>query len=88
MQACPPSAAYRFRKFARRNKAALLLASGGFAVLLLIVAGLAISNRLIAAERNAKAAALEERERALAEAEAQRQPRRKAFGELASPSVN
>ena len=29
VQACPPSAAYRFRKFARRNKAALIAALGG-----------------------------------------------------------
>ena len=27
VQACPPSAAYRFRKFARRNKAPLLTAA-------------------------------------------------------------
>ena len=27
VQACPPSAAYRFRKFARRNKAALATAT-------------------------------------------------------------
>src|SRR3954447_16394951 len=30
VRACPPSATYRFRKFARRNKAALVLASVGF----------------------------------------------------------
>ena len=29
VQACPPSAGYRLRKFARRNKAALLTAAGG-----------------------------------------------------------
>jgi serine/threonine protein kinase len=47
--ACPPTAGYRFRKFARRNKGALLAASAAFAALLLVVAGLAISNRLIVA---------------------------------------
>ncbi len=42
--ACPPSAFYRFRKFGRRNKVALLMAMVvGFAVLL-TVAGLAMSN--------------------------------------------
>ena len=39
--ACPPSAAYRFRKFARRNKAALATGSVIMAALLLGVAGTA-----------------------------------------------
>jgi serine/threonine protein kinase len=51
VQACPPSAAYHFRKFARRNKVALAIASAAIAMLLLGVAGLALSNRLIAAQR-------------------------------------
>jgi serine/threonine protein kinase len=42
VQACPPSAAYRFRKFARRHRAAILLAAA-FAGLL--VAGAAVSTR-------------------------------------------
>jgi hypothetical protein len=71
--ACPPSAGYRFRKFARRHRRGLVAMAAAFAVLLVLVVGLAISNRVIAAERNAKAAALKEREQALAEAEAQRQ---------------
>jgi serine/threonine protein kinase/Tfp pilus assembly protein PilF len=56
----PPSATYRFRKFARRNKVAMLLISVVTAALLLLIVGLAASNRLIAGERNQKAAALEE----------------------------
>jgi serine/threonine protein kinase len=52
--ACPPSAAYRFRKFARRNKAALVIASAlGLAVLLTIV-GLAISNRMVTREKRGR----------------------------------
>jgi serine/threonine protein kinase/Flp pilus assembly protein TadD len=51
VQACPPSAAYRFGKFARRNKVAFGAAAAGLAMLLLLVAGLATSNRLIAAQR-------------------------------------
>ena len=53
VQACPPSAAYRLRKFARRNKAALVIASGGVMILLFVIAGLTVSNRLIAAQRSA-----------------------------------
>jgi WD40 repeat protein/serine/threonine protein kinase len=41
VQACPPSAAYRFRKFARLHKALLLTASVVTAALLLTVAALA-----------------------------------------------
>src|SRR5262249_3452598 len=51
VQAGPPSAAYRLRKFARRNKAAIFVASMAIAILLLGIVGLAISNRLIAAQR-------------------------------------
>jgi len=61
VQACPPSAAYRFRKFAQRNKAALFVATAAVAALLLIVIGLAASNRLIA---KALAQAQIERQRA------------------------
>jgi tetratricopeptide (TPR) repeat protein/serine/threonine protein kinase len=41
VQACPPSAWYRFRKFARRNKASLAAAASGLAVILAL-AGSAI----------------------------------------------
>jgi serine/threonine protein kinase/tetratricopeptide (TPR) repeat protein len=37
--ACPPSAAYRFRKFARRNKAVIAVAASSAALLLLGTAG-------------------------------------------------
>lgn len=40
VEACPPSAAYRASKFARKNKAALIV---GAAFILLLVAGLAVS---------------------------------------------
>jgi WD40 repeat protein/serine/threonine protein kinase len=48
VQACPPSAMYRFRKFARRNKAAVLAAAFVGAALLLTIAGLSASRILIA----------------------------------------
>ena len=54
VQACPPSAAYKFRKFARRNKAALLTAA---LVFVTIVVGFAVSTVLIAQERDAAQAA-------------------------------
>src|SRR6185295_9852456 len=44
VQACPPSPAYRFRKFARRNKGALLAGAAFVTMLLLLVAGLTVSN--------------------------------------------
>src|SRR5262249_22599605 len=45
--ACPPSAWYRFRKFARRNRVALALASVIAVALVLVVAGLVVSIVLI-----------------------------------------
>ena len=44
VQACPPSAWYRFRKFARRNKAALVAASLVTTLLIAAVAVLSVSN--------------------------------------------
>ena len=41
VQACPPSAAYRFRKFARRNKAGLTLAAVVAAALVLVLGAVA-----------------------------------------------
>jgi len=49
--ACPPSRWYRFRKFARRNKAGLSVATVVALAGLLAVAGLAVSNGLIRQER-------------------------------------
>src|SRR5207247_245527 len=51
VQACPPSAWYRFRKFARRNRRALATVALLGVMLLLAVVGLAINNRLIDQER-------------------------------------
>jgi eukaryotic-like serine/threonine-protein kinase len=53
VQACPPSAVYRFRKFARRNKMALVTATAAALVVLLAVAGVATSSVLIAREQQA-----------------------------------
>jgi WD40 repeat protein/serine/threonine protein kinase len=72
VQACPPSAAYRFRKFARRHKGALAATALAAAALVLSVVVLAISNALVATERDQKARALEDRERALAQERAAR----------------
>src|SRR5262249_59385565 len=50
VQACPPSTTYRFRKFARRNKAALATLSV-VALAVLVAAGrLAVSNLRISQE--------------------------------------
>ncbi|HEX9564619.1 MAG TPA: WD40 repeat domain-containing serine/threonine-protein kinase, partial [Gemmatimonadaceae bacterium] len=59
VQACPPSAMYRFRKFARRNKAALAFVMLVGAVILIAVAGLAVSTVLIAREQRTTENALQ-----------------------------
>jgi eukaryotic-like serine/threonine-protein kinase len=59
VQACPPSTGYRFRKFARRNKAALATASVVGLAVLLAVAVLATSTVLIAREQRATQNALQ-----------------------------
>jgi serine/threonine protein kinase len=51
VQACPPSAWYRFGKFARRNKAALALSLGVVLVVSLAVIGLAVSHLLVTREK-------------------------------------
>src|SRR5205823_74162 len=63
VQACPPSAWYRFRKFARRHKAALGTATSLGLVLLLAVTALALSNARISweQEQTQKALAAETR---------------------------
>jgi WD40 repeat protein len=72
VQACPPSGWYRFRKFARRNRAALVMSVlMSFSVLLLagLLAGLHYSSRLEAAydaeqkARRREADAAEQKER-------------------------
>jgi WD40 repeat protein len=47
VQACPPSAVYRFRKFARRNKAVLMTGSAIGLTVLLAMAALAVSTVLV-----------------------------------------
>jgi WD40 repeat protein/serine/threonine protein kinase/tetratricopeptide (TPR) repeat protein len=70
VQACPPSAMYRFRKFARRNK--VVLAMGSLVSLAILSAAiiLAISNVLISRETHQKEIALQEKGAALSEAQA------------------
>src|SRR5262249_14127226 len=58
VQACPPSAGYRLRKFVRRNKSWLAAASAAAVALVLAVVGLAVSNLLIGWERDRKVEAL------------------------------
>src|SRR5213075_2713361 len=69
VQACPPSATYRFRKFARRNKAPIAAAAACVAVLVTAVVGLSVSNILIGRERDSKQAALSSERRALEQAQ-------------------
>ena len=59
VQACPPSAMYRFRKFARRNKAALVMATLVGSAILIAVAGLAVSTVLITREQRVTENALQ-----------------------------
>jgi WD40 repeat protein/serine/threonine protein kinase len=57
VQACPPSAAYRLRKFTRRHKVSLLIASSIVLAVFLAMIGLAVSNaRIEGARRNEKTA--------------------------------
>jgi serine/threonine protein kinase/tetratricopeptide (TPR) repeat protein len=73
VQACPPSAGYRMRKFVRRNKRPL--ATAGFIGLALLGAlvTLAVSNVIIAQERDAKTIALGEKAAALIQAQANKE---------------
>ncbi|HEY7313707.1 MAG TPA: protein kinase [Gemmataceae bacterium] len=59
VQACPPSARYRFRKFARRNKRALATVSVVAMAMVLAVGALATSTILIAREQRATGNALQ-----------------------------
>jgi serine/threonine protein kinase/tetratricopeptide (TPR) repeat protein len=72
VQACPPSAAYRLRKFARRHWAALAIAGLLAVVLPAAVAGLAVSNVLISREKEAKDQALQQAQANAEDAERQR----------------
>src|SRR5216684_1027339 len=61
VQACPPSALYRFRKFASRHKGAMGTAAVVLAALVLAVVVLAFSNIVITRERDDKAEALRQK---------------------------
>ena len=61
VQACPPSARYRFRKFARRNKAALVTTTVVVAALLV---GTTVASWQAVSATRAKAAAVTEKDRA------------------------
>ncbi len=66
VSACPPSAMYRLRKFARRNKAMVAMLGLAAAMLLSVVAVLAISNARTRRESAARYVALKEKDAALA----------------------
>ena len=68
VQACPPSAIYRFRKFVRRHKAALISTGLAAAALLAAVVLLTVSNARIRQESRAKEVAIREKDAALATA--------------------
>src|SRR5262249_45547111 len=67
VQACPPSAWYRFRKFARRNKRVLAVASLLCAMLMVAVAVLGISYVQVQEALQDKTQALEREQDALQE---------------------
>jgi serine/threonine protein kinase len=75
VQACPPTARYRFRKFARRNKAALATAIAVALVVLLAVVGFAVGSLLLWREKERTG---RERDRAEANAEEARGRQREA----------
>ncbi|HLJ96739.1 MAG TPA: protein kinase [Gemmataceae bacterium] len=67
VQACPPSAWYRFRKFARRNKRVLAVASLLFAMLMVAVAVLGFSYVQVQEALQDKTQALQREQEALQE---------------------
>jgi serine/threonine protein kinase/Tfp pilus assembly protein PilF len=68
VEACPPSAAYRFRKFLRKHRAGVLTAAG-FAAVLLIGAGISIWQAVRATHAEAEARQNERQAKEAAEAE-------------------
>jgi eukaryotic-like serine/threonine-protein kinase len=70
VEARPPSASYRFRKFVRRHKKVVLTASTVTVALLVSIVTLTVSNARIRIEKNQKGLALRDREAALREREA------------------
>ncbi len=75
--ACPPSAGYRFRKFARRNKVALATTSVVSLAVVLAVVSLAVSNVRISREKQQKEGALIEKGEALSKAKSNYQEAQK-----------
>jgi WD40 repeat protein len=65
VQACPPSAGYRFRKFARRNKTAAVMASLLFGMLVVGIAVLGVSYAQVRDALQEKTRALEHETEAL-----------------------
>ncbi len=61
--ACPPSAAYRLRKFARRHKLGLAAAGLGLLALVTLAGGLAANNRLVRQEQRRTDAARQDEHR-------------------------
>jgi eukaryotic-like serine/threonine-protein kinase len=84
VEARSPSARYRFYKFARRNRRAVLTALAVTIALLLAVVTLAISNARITVEKNQKSLALRDREAALTEKGAALESARASEGEAKS----
>ena len=68
VHACPPSVVYRFRKFARRNKASIAVATACVALLVTAVVALSVSNVLIGRERDQRQAAFKGEQIALGQA--------------------
>jgi serine/threonine protein kinase len=76
LEACPPSAIYRFRKFARRNKTTLL--AGSLVVAALLIGTVVSTWQAIRAERSLLET---ERQRALAESNYKQAQRQQALAE-------
>ncbi|MCE9527806.1 MAG: serine/threonine-protein kinase [Planctomycetales bacterium] len=76
LEACPPSATYRFRKFARRNKTTLL--TGSLVVAALLIGTVVSTWQAIRAERSLLET---EQQRALAESNYKRAQRQQALAE-------
>jgi len=70
VQACPPSALYRFRKLARRNKGAFSAGLAAALAMVLALVGLSVSNILITRETAQKELALKDKDAALRTARA------------------
>jgi eukaryotic-like serine/threonine-protein kinase len=75
VQACPPSSSYRLRKFARRHRAALGVAA---AILLLLLAGVAVSTWQAVRATNAEGTARLAEKAAAAREKSERQAREQA----------